>query len=105
MLRSGHGDPRTKVFDIAVRAKRLDEAVRRFVTRHADAVVLDLGAGLDGRIFRVDPPSTVPGTTSTSPRSSPFGSRWCPGTRTRAASAPTSPAPGGWTVSPPTVRP
>ncbi len=59
MLRSGRGDPRTKVFDIAVRAERLDEAVRRFVTRHPDAVVLDLGAGLDGRIFRVDPPSTV----------------------------------------------
>jgi O-methyltransferase involved in polyketide biosynthesis len=52
-------DPRTKVFDIAVRAKRLDEVVRRFVDRHPDAVVLDLGAGLDGRMFRVDPPPTV----------------------------------------------
>ncbi|MHA6629441.1 class I SAM-dependent methyltransferase [Pseudonocardia sichuanensis] len=52
-------DPRTKVFDIAVRAKRLDEAVRQFVTRHPDAVVLDLGAGLDSRMFRVDPPHTV----------------------------------------------
>ena len=52
-------DPRTKVFDIAVRAKRLDELVRRFVINHPDAVVLDLGAGLDDRMFRVDPPSTV----------------------------------------------
>jgi O-methyltransferase involved in polyketide biosynthesis len=52
-------DPRTKVFDIAVRAKRLDELVRRFVIHHPDAVVLDLGAGLDGRVFRVDPPPTV----------------------------------------------
>jgi O-methyltransferase involved in polyketide biosynthesis len=52
-------DPRTKVFDIAVRAKRLDELVRRFVIHHPDAVVLDLGAGLDGRVFRVDPPATV----------------------------------------------
>ena len=52
-------DPRTKVFDIAVRAKRLDEVVRQFVTRRPDAVVLDLGAGLDGRMFRVSPPSTV----------------------------------------------
>ena len=42
-------DPRTRVFDIAVRAKRLDELVRRFVIHHPDAVVLDLGAGLDGR--------------------------------------------------------
>jgi O-methyltransferase involved in polyketide biosynthesis len=52
-------DPRTKVFDIAVRAKRFDELVRRFVIHHPDAVVLDLGAGLDGRIFRVDPPATI----------------------------------------------
>jgi O-methyltransferase involved in polyketide biosynthesis len=52
-------DPRTKVFDIAVRAKRLDEVVRRFVIDHPDAVVLDLGAGLDGRMLRVDPPPTV----------------------------------------------
>lgn len=58
-MRSRLLDPRTKVFDIAVRAKRLDEAVRRFVARHPEAVVLDLGAGLDNRAFRVDPPPTV----------------------------------------------
>lgn len=53
-------DPRTKVFETAVRAKRLDEVVRRFVTRHPDAVVLELGAGLDSRISRVEaPPTTV----------------------------------------------
>jgi O-methyltransferase involved in polyketide biosynthesis len=52
-------NPRTRVFDIAVRAKRFDELVRRFVIYHPDAVVLDLGAGLDGRIFRVDPPATI----------------------------------------------
>jgi O-methyltransferase involved in polyketide biosynthesis len=52
-------DPKTKVFDIAVRAKRLDEIVRRFVINHPDGVVLDLGAGLDDRMFRVNPPSTV----------------------------------------------
>jgi O-methyltransferase involved in polyketide biosynthesis len=51
--------PRAKVFDIAVRAKRLDEVVRRFVASQPDAVVLDLGAGLDSRMFRIDPPSTV----------------------------------------------
>jgi len=58
-LRTKLLDTRTKVFDIAVRAKRLDEVVRRFVARHPDAVVVDLGAGLDDRIFRIDPPSTV----------------------------------------------
>jgi O-methyltransferase involved in polyketide biosynthesis len=47
-------DARAKVFEIAVRAKRLDEVVRRFVLRHPDAVVLELGAGLDGRMFRVE---------------------------------------------------
>jgi len=52
-------DPRTKVFDIAVRAKRFDEIVRRFVVEHPDAVVVDLGAGLDGRVFRVDPPASI----------------------------------------------
>jgi O-methyltransferase involved in polyketide biosynthesis len=45
--------------DVALRAKKLDEIVRRFVARHPDAVVLDLGAGLDSRMIRVDPPSTV----------------------------------------------
>jgi O-methyltransferase involved in polyketide biosynthesis len=52
-------DAKTKVFDIAVRAKRLDEVAGRFVDRHPDAVVLDLGAGLDSRMLRVNPPSTV----------------------------------------------
>jgi O-methyltransferase involved in polyketide biosynthesis len=52
-------DPKSRVFDIAVRAKRIDELVRGFVVRHPDAVVLDLGAGLDSRMFRVDPPQTV----------------------------------------------
>ncbi len=50
---------RSKIFDIAVRAKRLDEIVSRFVARHPDAVVVELGAGLDSRMFRVDPPPTV----------------------------------------------
>ncbi|MFC4591204.1 class I SAM-dependent methyltransferase [Sphaerisporangium corydalis] len=52
-------DERTRVFDIAVRAKRLDEVVGGFVARHPGALVLDLGAGLDGRVFRVDPPDGV----------------------------------------------
>ena len=52
-------DRRSKVFDVAVRAKILDEMVRRFVLLRPDAVVLDLGAGLDGRISRVNPPPTV----------------------------------------------
>ncbi|MFG1935070.1 class I SAM-dependent methyltransferase [Mycobacterium sp. NPDC048908] len=52
-------DRRSKVFDVAVRAKILDEMVRRFIVSQPDAVMLDLGAGLDGRISRVNPPPTV----------------------------------------------
>jgi O-methyltransferase involved in polyketide biosynthesis len=52
-------DRRSRVFDAAVRAKVLDQMVRRFVLRQPDALVLDLGAGLDGRISRVNPPPSV----------------------------------------------
>jgi O-methyltransferase involved in polyketide biosynthesis len=52
-------DRRSRVFDVAVRTKIIDEMVRRFVAQHPDAVVLDLGAGLDTRRCRVDPPATV----------------------------------------------
>jgi O-methyltransferase involved in polyketide biosynthesis len=47
------------ILNIALRAKKLDEIALRFVTRHPDAVALDLGAGLDTRVFRVAPPPTV----------------------------------------------
>ena len=43
----------------ALRAKKLDEAVRTFVAGHPDAVVLDLGCGLDTRVLRCDPPAGV----------------------------------------------
>ncbi|MEU6715438.1 class I SAM-dependent methyltransferase [Nonomuraea sp. NPDC046802] len=51
--------PKSKIPDIAVRAIILDDVVRGFIARHPDAVVLDLGAGLDTRVYRVDPPPTV----------------------------------------------
>jgi O-methyltransferase involved in polyketide biosynthesis len=44
---------------IAVRAKGLDRAVQRCIAEQPDAVVLDLGAGLDTRVFRIIPPPTV----------------------------------------------
>lgn len=37
-----------------MRAKRLDEYIRQFLTRAPDGVVLHLGCGLDTRFFRVD---------------------------------------------------
>jgi len=47
------------VCQAALRAKMLDDRVRAFVKRHPDAVVVDLGAGLDDRMQRVGPPPTV----------------------------------------------
>jgi O-methyltransferase involved in polyketide biosynthesis len=47
------------IINIALRAKKLDEVALRFVARHPDAVALDLGAGLDTRMFRVSPLPTV----------------------------------------------
>src|SRR5215218_5363404 len=47
------------IINIALRAKKLDEVALKFVARHPDAVALDLGAGLDTRMFRIAPPSTV----------------------------------------------
>ncbi|GAA3513387.1 O-methyltransferase involved in polyketide biosynthesis [Streptosporangium album] len=47
------------IIGIAHRAKKLDEIAANFIARHPDAVGLDLGAGLDSRMFRIAPPSTV----------------------------------------------
>ncbi|MGW4412350.1 class I SAM-dependent methyltransferase [Nonomuraea sp. NPDC004702] len=47
------------VVGIAHRSLVMDDIVRRFVAGRPDAVGLDLGAGLDTRVHRVDPPPTV----------------------------------------------
>jgi O-methyltransferase involved in polyketide biosynthesis len=44
---------------VALRAKMLDERVRRFTAEHPEAVVVDLGAGLSDGIARSRPPVTV----------------------------------------------
>ena len=43
----------------ALRAKMLDDRVRDFTSAHPDAVVVDLGAGLNTAMLRVDPPAGV----------------------------------------------
>jgi O-methyltransferase involved in polyketide biosynthesis len=45
--------------NIAHRAKKLDEVAQGFFARHPGAVGLDLGAGLDTRALRIDPPPTA----------------------------------------------
>jgi O-methyltransferase involved in polyketide biosynthesis len=47
------------VLDLAVRTKTLDGLIRRFVARHRDAVVVDLGCGPDPRVLRCGPPASV----------------------------------------------
>ncbi|WP_433411316.1 class I SAM-dependent methyltransferase [Microtetraspora malaysiensis] len=43
----------------ALRAKKLDDVVRAYIAAHPGCVVLDLGCGLDTRMFRCDPPPSV----------------------------------------------
>ncbi|SFB49767.1 O-Methyltransferase involved in polyketide biosynthesis [Amycolatopsis marina] len=44
---------------IAIRTSILDRAVDAFVRTHPDAVVVELGSGLETRMFRLAPPATV----------------------------------------------
>ncbi|MCV7240932.1 class I SAM-dependent methyltransferase [Mycolicibacterium celeriflavum] len=56
---AGLGVQTSVVCQTALRAKLLDDRVRGFVGRHPNAVVVDLGAGLDSRFYRIGPPSSV----------------------------------------------
>ncbi|HYB38049.1 MAG TPA: class I SAM-dependent methyltransferase [Mycobacterium sp.] len=56
---AGLGVPTSVVCQSSLRAKMLDDRVRDFTSAHPDAVVVDLGAGLDTGMLRVDPPTTV----------------------------------------------
>jgi O-methyltransferase involved in polyketide biosynthesis len=51
--------PASNQYLVALRAKQLDDWCAAFLARHADAVVLHLGCGLDGRGFRLAPPPSV----------------------------------------------
>jgi O-methyltransferase involved in polyketide biosynthesis len=42
-----------------VRAKVFDDWARSFLSGHHEAVVLNLGCGLDARVYRIEPPATV----------------------------------------------
>jgi O-methyltransferase involved in polyketide biosynthesis len=56
---AGLGVQTSVVCQTALRAKMLDDRVRAFITAHPDAVVVDLGAGLDSGYYRVAPPPSV----------------------------------------------
>lgn len=44
---------------LAVRAKQYDEWTNNFIARNTNVVIVHLGCGLDARIIRVQPPSSV----------------------------------------------
>nr|WP_275590794.1 class I SAM-dependent methyltransferase [Pseudomonas sp. DP-17] len=50
---------RAEQVGIALRAKLFDDWVRDFLAQYPACVVLQLGCGLDSRVFRIDPPPTV----------------------------------------------
>jgi O-methyltransferase involved in polyketide biosynthesis len=56
---AGLGVQTSVVCQTALRAKMLDDRVRDFIKQDPDAVVVDLGAGLDSGFYRVDPPPSV----------------------------------------------
>ncbi|MBP2452598.1 class I SAM-dependent methyltransferase [Mycolicibacterium lutetiense] len=56
---AGLGVQTSVVCQSALRAKMLDDRVRAFISGHPDAVVVDLGGGLDSGVHRVAPPATV----------------------------------------------
>ena len=56
---AGLGVQSSVVCQTALRAKMLDDRVRAFVSEHRDAVIVDLGAGLDSGFYRVAPPASV----------------------------------------------
>lgn len=51
--------PASNQYLVALRAKQLDDWCADFLARHRDAIVLHLGCGLDGRVFRLAVPPSV----------------------------------------------
>ncbi|GAA2294592.1 class I SAM-dependent methyltransferase [Nonomuraea roseoviolacea subsp. roseoviolacea] len=47
--------PEANQFLVALRARQLDDWSRAFLARHPNAVVLQLGCGMDSRMLRLDP--------------------------------------------------
>jgi O-methyltransferase involved in polyketide biosynthesis len=100
----GLGVPTSVVCQSALRAKMLDERVRAFTVEHPDAVVVDLGAGLDSGPFRVSPPATVDWYSVDLPGVIALRDRLLPKSR-RAHSVIASVADHGWPDSIPADRP
>lgn len=96
--------PTSVVCQTALRAKMLDDRVRVFTVAHPDAVVVDLGAGLDTAMQRVNPPAGVDWYSVDLPRVIALRDALVPGTdRSHAIAA--SVADDSWTAAIPADRP
>jgi O-methyltransferase involved in polyketide biosynthesis len=92
------------VCQTALRAKMLDERIRAFVTAHPDAVVVDLGAGVDSAFYRVDPPSSVDWYSVDLPGIIELRDQVLP-SNTHSHSIPVSLTDTGWPDAIPAIRP
>jgi O-methyltransferase involved in polyketide biosynthesis len=59
---------------VATRAATFDHLTSRYLVDHTDAIVLQVGCGMDSRVFRVDPPASVLwfGVDNCSPSATPI---------------------------------
>jgi O-methyltransferase involved in polyketide biosynthesis len=101
---AGLGVPVSVVCQWALHAKMLDDRVRNFASEHPDAVVVDLGAGLDAGMFRVDPPASVDWYSVDLPHVIELRDAVVPAAE-RAQSAAASVADDQWTDTIPADRP
>lgn len=98
------GVPSSAVYQTALRAKMLDQRARQFIAGHPDAVVVDLGAGLDTGMLRVQPPTTVDWYSVDLPNVIAMRNQLIPADD-RAHSVAASVADDGWAGSIPSDRP
>jgi len=98
------GVPASVVCQASLRAKMLDDRITAFTIEHADAVVVDLGAGLSTGQFRVSPPATVDWYSVDLPRVIALRRRVMP-PGAQAHSIAASVADDGWADSIPGDRP
>jgi O-methyltransferase involved in polyketide biosynthesis len=92
------------VCQTALRAKMLDDRVRAFVAEHQDAVIVDLGAGLDSGFYRVTPPPSVDWYSVDLPGISALRNQLLP-TNEHSHSVPVSLADDHWPSTIPADRP
>lgn len=96
--------PANIVCQTALRAKMLDDRLRDFTSRHPDAVVVELGAGLNTPMLRVQPPDGVDWYSIDLPRVIALRDEVVPATD-RAHSVAASLADDDWTDPIPAGRP